>query len=148
MNLAILVLMAVLLILFIWGWIGLVMFHYLSIEKRLEKLINITNPLPEEERELSYLKEQRTIEQSKIRSAKWILILFMLAIMAAVGLSVYSAEVRSLFGIPTLSQAIMIGVVVLVFFCMPTYLGLALAGSSSKLPKASRPVTQEEEKNA
>jgi hypothetical protein len=148
MNLAITFMLAILLILFIWGWIGLVMFHYLSIEKRMEKLINITNPLPEEEKEINYLKEQRTIEQSKIRSAKWILILFMLAVMTAIGLAVYSVEVRELFGIPTLSQAIMLGVVTLVFFCMPTYLGLALAGSSSKLPKPPAIVASEEEKKA
>ena len=145
MNVAILFLLAVLLILFIWGWIGLVMFHYLSIEKRMERLINITNPLPEEEKEINYLKEQRMIEQSKIRSAKWILIMFMLLVVGAVVAAVKLPELLELFGIPTLTYAITLGVVALVFFCMPTYLGLALAGSSGKMPKAAKVVSDVEE---
>jgi hypothetical protein len=138
MELLVLTGLAVLLILFVWGWIAVVMVHHLSIERRIEKLVNITNPLPEEEKELSSLKEQRMIETGKVASAKWTLVFFMLMIIGSMVALVYYPSLRALLGLDTALQAIWIGVVVLAFFCMPTFLGLVLAGSSTRLPKELR----------
>ncbi len=138
MDLAVLIGMAVVLILFVWGWIALVMFHHLSLDRRLEKLINITNPLPEEEKELVYLKEQRTIESSKVRSAKAVLFLFILLILGGIAAAAVSQSLKQIFGTDTLVRSIWVGVVVLSFFCLPTYLGLSLAGSRVKMPKQGK----------
>jgi len=94
------------------------------------------------------LKEQRMIETGKVASAKWTLIFFMLAILATMGGLVYYPSLRALLGLDTALQAIWIGVVVLAFFCMPTFLGLVLAGSSTRLPKDLRKVEEKTEEGA
>lgn len=135
MEVLFLSLLAVVLILFVWGWIAVVMVHHISLERRIEKLVNITNPLPEEEKELSRLLEQRMIESGKVSSAKWTLAAFMLLVLLAIAGLVKFESLRALLGLTTALQAIWVGVVVVAFFGMPTFLGLVLAGTNSKIPK-------------
>jgi len=136
MEFSFLISLAVLLVLFVWGWIGVVMIHHLNLERRIEKLMNITNALPEEEKELTSLRELRMVESGKVSSAKWTLFFFMLLVLLGIGMLVKYDNLRQLLGLQTALQAIWIGVVVLAFFCMPTFLGLILASSSGKSSKA------------
>jgi hypothetical protein len=129
MEFTFLIALGVVLMLFIWGWIGVVMVHHLNLERRIEKLINITNPLPEEEKELTNLRERRMVESGKVSSAKWTLFLFMAVIVATIVLLAKYDSLRQLLGLDTALEAIWIGVVILAFFCMPTFLGLLLASS-------------------
>jgi hypothetical protein len=129
MEFTFLITLGVVLLLFIWGWIGVVMIHHLNLERRIEKLINITNPLPEEEKELTSLREQRMVESGKVASAKWTLFLFMAVIVATIVMLVKYDSLRALLGLDTALEAIWIGVIILGFFCMPTFLGLILASS-------------------
>jgi hypothetical protein len=123
---------AVVIILFVWTWIGLVMVRHLNMARRLEKLYNVENPLPEEEREIEHLREIQAGEASRIRSAKWTLALFMLLILGTLYYAVVNNTFRNLLGIDTVVQAIGIGVLIVAFFCMPTYLGLHLASFKVK----------------
>jgi len=132
MEFSFLIGLAVLLVLFVWGWIGVVMIHHLNLERRIEKLMNITNALPEEEKELTSLRELRMVESGKVSSAKWTLFFFMLLVLLGIGMLVKYDNLRQLLGLQTALQAIWVGVVVLAFFCMPTFLGLILASSSGK----------------
>jgi hypothetical protein len=132
MNSAIVISMTVILLLFVWGWIGLVIVNRLSLEKRIEKLDSITNRLPEEERSLRQLKDLRLIEQSKVGSAKWIVGLFMLFLVASLCVTPWWPPLHELFGYAVLSQYSILAFVLLTFFCLPVYVGLTLAGSAKK----------------
>jgi uncharacterized ion transporter superfamily protein YfcC len=141
MDSMVLIFLAVALILFVWGWIGIVMVNHINLERRIEKLVNITNRLPEEEREFYRLKELRTVESSKVSSAKWVLILFMLLLIAVMAGLVKYESLRALLGLQTSLQAIWVSVVVLAFFCMPTLMGLFLASSTTKLPEEKEQIS-------
>ena len=132
MNSAILIGMAVLLILFVWSWIMVSMLQRMSLEKKIEKLNNITNPLPEEEKTLNHYKELRAIEQSKVSSARWVIVMFMLAIIGCAVATVVWEPLREFFGYPPLAQFLGVCVVLLAFFCLPIFMGLTLAGGSTK----------------
>jgi hypothetical protein len=138
MNAFLMIAGAVVIILFVWTWIGLVMVRHLNMARRLEKLYNIENPLPEEEREIEHLREVQTGEASRIRSAKWTLLLFMLIILGTLYYAVVNNTFRNLLGIDTVVQAIGIGVLIVAFFCMPTYLGLHLASFKVKKTRTVR----------
>lgn len=135
MNLLILAAGAAIIILFVWTWIGIVMVRHLSMARRLEQLMHIENPLPEEERELERLQELQVVEGSKMRSAKWTLLFFMLVIIAAVVYAVINPTFRTLLGMDTVVSAIWVGVLIIGFFCMPTYMGLNLASFNVKIKK-------------
>ena len=132
MNSSIVIGLSVVLLLFIWSWIGLVILNRLSLEKKIEKLNSITNPLPEEERSLRNLKDLRTIEQGKVSSAKWLVGLFMLFLFATICAAPWWNPLYDLFGGAILSQYTTLAVVILAFFCLPIYVGLSLAGSNKK----------------
>ena len=132
MNSSIVIGLSVVLLLFIWSWIGLVILNRLSLEKKIEKLNNITNPLPEEERSLRHLKDLRSIEQGKVSSAKWLVGLFMLFLFATICVAPWWNPLYELFGGAILSQYTSLAVVILAFFCLPIYVGLSLAGSNKK----------------
>ena len=134
MEQAILVGISLTLILFVWVWIGLTIVQRLDLERKIEKLDNIENRLPEEQRNLMHLKELRAIEQNKVGSAKLILGLFGLFIVAALGLAVFYPPVRQLFGFDNLTAFASLALVVLTFMVVPTYVGLTLAGSTKKEP--------------
>lgn len=139
MNQSILIGMSVAIILFVWAWIALVILNRLSLEKRIEKLENITNPLPEEERTLNHLAELRAIEQNKVSSARWILVLFGLLLVGAVAATAFYQPLYDIFGSTHLQSFAQLAIAVLAFFILPTLVGLSLAGSASKAkakPKA------------
>jgi glycerol-3-phosphate acyltransferase PlsY len=69
------------------------------------------------------------VESGKVSSAKWTLFLFMAVIVATIVLLAKYDSLRQLLGLDTALEAIWIGVVILAFFCMPTFLGLLLASS-------------------
>jgi hypothetical protein len=132
MNSGILVGMAVVLLLFVWIWIGMIILNRLSLERRIEKLDSITNRLPEEERSLRHLKDLRTIEQGKVSSAKWIVGLFMLFLVLTLAVAPWWPPLQELFGYSILSSYTMLASALLTFFCLPVYVGLTLAGSNKK----------------
>jgi hypothetical protein len=125
------------LILFVWVWIALTIVQRMELERKIEKLDHIENRLPEEERNLTHLKELRAIEQSKVRSAKWVLMLFGLLIIVALGLAVRSTWVQGIYG-DHLGSFIALAMTVLTFIVLPTYFGLSLAGSTKKDPLDKR----------
>ena len=98
MNQYMLVGMSLALILFVWVWIGITIMARLSLEKKIEKLNNITNPLPEEERQLNHLKEMRAIEQNKVGSAKFVLGFFALLLVGSLGAVAFYKPVFDIFG--------------------------------------------------
>jgi hypothetical protein len=132
MNSSILIGLSVVLLLFVWSWIGLVILNRMSLERKIEKLGSITNPLPEEERSLKHLKDLRTIEQGKVSSAKWIVGLFMLFLFATVCLAPWWQPLVDLFGVQTLSIYTQTAIVLGTFVCLPTFVGLSLAGTVKK----------------
>ena len=134
MEQAILVGISLALILFVWVWIGLTIVQRLDLERKIEKLDNIENRLPEEERKLTHLKELRAIEQNKVGSAKLILGMFGFLIALALGVAVFYAPVHQLFGFSNLTSFASLALVVLTFMVIPTYVGLTLAGSTKKDP--------------
>jgi hypothetical protein len=134
MEEGILVGISVALILFIWIWIGLTIVARLDLERKIEKLNNIQNRLPEEERNLVHLRELRAIEQNKVFSAKLVLGFFGILILAALGLSVFYAPVHELFGFENLKVFASLALIILTFIVVPTYVGLTLAGSTKKEP--------------
>ncbi len=121
-------------ILFVWVWIGLTIVQRQDLERKIEKLDNIENRLPEEERRIVHLKELRAIEQNKVSSAKIVLGLFGFLILGAVGLAVFYSPVHQLFGFDNLSSFVALAMVVLTFLVLPTYVGLTLAGTKTKEP--------------
>ncbi len=138
MNQSILVGMSIVIILFVWVWIALVILNRLSLEKRIEKLENITNPLPEEERVLNHLAELRAIEQNKVSSARWILVLFGLLLVGGVSAVAFYAPLYDIFGSENLQAFAQLAIAVLAFFILPTLVGLSLAGSASKGKKQGK----------
>jgi small-conductance mechanosensitive channel len=130
MEQSIVIVLAIALILFVWVWIGLTIVQRLSLEQKIEKLENIENRLPEEERQLTHLKELRAIEQNKVGSAKLILGLFGLLLLVALGLGTFYTPVQNLFGLDNLKTFSYLAIVVLSFMVLPTFVGLTLAGST------------------
>ena len=133
MELAILVGISLALVLFVWIWIGLAIIQRLELERKIEKLDNIENRLPEEERNLTHLKELRAIEQNKVGSAKIIIALFGFLIVVALGMATMNNWVQNVFG-EHLKVFITLAMTVLTFMVVPTYVGLTLAGSTKKDP--------------
>ena len=133
MELAILVGISLALVLFVWIWIGLAIIQRLELERKIEKLDNIENRLPEEERNVTHLKELRAIEQNKVGSAKIIIAMFGLLIIVALGMATMNPWVQSVFS-DHLSTFITLAMTVLTFIVVPTYVGLTLAGSTKKDP--------------
>jgi hypothetical protein len=143
MEQAIIVGLAIALIFFVWVWIGLTIVQRLSLEQKIEKLENIENRLPEEERTLTHLKELRAIEQNKVGSAKWILGLFGLLLVAGIVVAVASQPVQDLFGPSNLKVFLYFGIVVLTFVILPTFVGLTLAGTSKAQPVDKKETVKE-----
>lgn len=141
MEQAIITGLAIALILFVWVWIGLTIVQRLGLEQKIEKLENIENRLPEEERTLTHLKELRAIEQNKVGSAKIIIALFGFLIVVALGMAVMNPWVQSVFG-DHLSTFITLAMTVLTFMVVPTYVGLTLAGSTKKDPLDKKETVQ------
>ena len=132
MNASIIIWMGVVVLLFIYGWIGLIILNRLSLERKIEKLDSITNRLPEEERSLRHLKDLRTIEQGKVSSAKWTIGLFMLFLITTVIIAPTWEPLKELFGYTILSSYSVLAFTLLTFFCLPIFVGLTLAGSNKK----------------
>lgn len=130
MEQSIMIGLAIALIFFVWIWIGLTIVQRLSLEQKIEKLEYIENRLPEEERNLTHLKELRAIEQNKVGGAKLILGLFGLLLLVALGLITFYEPVQNLFGFDNLKTFAYLAIVVLAFMIVPTYVGLTLAGST------------------
>ena len=126
--------LAIILILFVWVWIGITIVQRLSLEKKIEKLDNIENRLPEEERTLGHLKELRAIEQNKVGSAKVIMGLFGLLLVGALLAGAFMPSVQEMFGFINLRTFTYFGIVALAFIVLPTYVGLTLAGSNKVKP--------------
>jgi hypothetical protein len=124
--------MSLAMILFVWTWIGLTIVQRLDLERKIEKLDNIENRLPEEERTIAHLKELRAIEQNKVGSAKLILGLFGVLIAAAIGTAAFYEPAIKLFGFDNLISFESLAISVLAFMVIPTYVGLTLAGSTKK----------------
>ena len=133
MEQTVVVLLAIALILFVWVWIGLTIVQRLSLEQKIEKLENIENRLPEEERTLNHLSELRAIEQNKVSGAKLILGLFGVLLFGAICVITFYAPVQELFGFGNLRVFSYFAWVVLSFMILPTYVGLSLAGSSKSM---------------
>jgi hypothetical protein len=132
MNSGIIVGMSIALLLSVWTWIGLIIMNRVSLERKLEKLNSITNRLPEEEKQLRQLKDLRTIEQGKVSSSKWIVGLFMLMLVASMVAAPWWEPLQELFGFSILSRYEILAACILTFFCLPIYVGLTLAGSTTK----------------
>ncbi len=132
MNQAIIVGVAVILLLFVWTWIGMVIMNRISLERKIEKLSAITNPLPDEERNLRQLKDLRSMEQAKVGSAKLVIVTFMLFLIVTVAVAPWYEPLRELFGFETLRSYVMMAIIALTFFCIPTFVGLSLAGARPK----------------
>lgn len=130
MNSSIIVGMGVVVLLFIYAWIGLIILNRMALEKKIEKLDSITNRLPEEERSLRQLKDLRSIEQGKVSSAKWTIGIFMLLLLASLAVAPTWEPLKELFGYAILSRYATLAFVLLTFFCLPIYVGLTLAGTS------------------
>lgn len=126
--------LAIALIFFVWVWIGLTIVQRLGLERKIEKLENIENRLPEEERQLTHLKELRAIEQNKVGGAKLVLALFGLLLLVSLGLATFYHPVQALFGFDNLRTFAYLCIVVLAFLVVPTYVGLTLAGSTKAEP--------------
>ena len=142
MEQAILVGISLAIVLFVWVWIFLTILQRLELEKKIEKLDNIENRLPEEERNLTHLKELRAIEQNKVGSAKFILGFFGFLIVVALGMAVMNPWVQSVFG-DHLTAFIVVAMTILTFIVVPTYVGLTLAGSTKKDPLDKKETVRE-----
>ena len=136
MEQSIVIALSIALIFFVWVWIGLTIVQRMALEQRIEKLENIENRLPEEQRTLNHLCELRAIERHKVWSAKLILAFFGILLLAALALSAGYRPVQDLFGFDNLRVFIYFDIVVLSFVVLPTYVGLTLAGGGKS--KASR----------
>jgi hypothetical protein len=128
--------LAIALIFFVWVWIGLTIVQRLSLEQKIEKLENIENRLPEEQRTLNHLSELRAIERNKVGSAKLILGIFGFLLLAALPLVLFDTKIQDLFGFENLKVFSYFDIVVLSFIVLPTFVGLTLAsGGKSKTPR-------------
>jgi hypothetical protein len=135
MEPSILIAMSLAMVLFIWTWIGLTIVQRLDLERKIEKLNHIENRLPEEERTISHLKELRAIEQNKVGSAKLILGLFGVLIAGAIATAAFYEPAIKLFGFDHLITFESLAISVLAFLVIPTYVGLTLAGTTTKEAK-------------
>jgi hypothetical protein len=135
MEQSILIGLAIALIFFVWVWIGLTIIQRLSLEQKIEKLENIENRLPEEQRTLNHLTELRAIERNKVGSAKLIVALFGLLLLAALGLVTFDSTVQELFGFENLKIFSYFAIVALSFIVLPTFVGLTLAGGGKSRPR-------------
>src|SRR5262245_29811946 len=108
------------LVLFVWTWIGLTIIQRLNLERKIEKLDLIENRLPEEERSLAQLKELSGIEANKIGSAKLVLGLFGLLVGGGILAPVFYAPMRELFGFDNLLRFETLAWTVLTFMVVPT----------------------------
>jgi|GEM_PF-2085106 hypothetical protein len=139
--------LSVALIFFVWVWIGLTIVQSMTLAQKIEKLEAIENRLPEEQRILSHLSELRAIERNKVGSAKLILALFAVLLLASLGLALLDTRVQDLFGFDNLKVFSYFDFVVLSFVVLPTYVGLTLAGGGKAKP-ISGPKIAAEEKGA
>ena len=138
MNSSILIGMGVVVLLFIYAWIGFIIVNRISLERKIEKLESITNRLPEEERSLVALLDLRMIERGKVSSAKWTIGLFMLLLIASLCVAPTWEPLKELFGYAILSRYATLAFVLLTFFCLPIFVGLSLASSSKGAKAASK----------
>jgi hypothetical protein len=138
METSIMIGLAIALIFFVWVWIGLTIVQRMSLEQKIEKLENIENRLPEEQRSLDHLSELRAIERNKIASAKLTVAFFGVLLLAAMGLSTFDAKVQDIFGFENLKIFSYFAIVVLSFIVLPTYVGLTLASGGKSKPKVKR----------
>jgi hypothetical protein len=139
MEPGILIGMSLVMVLFVWTWIGLTIVQRLDLERKIEKLDHIENRLPEEERTITHLKELRSIEQNKVGSAKFVLGLFGILIAVAIGTAAFYEPAIKLFGFDNLISFESLAISVLAFLVIPTYVGLSLAGSTVKESKDKKP---------
>jgi len=128
---------AIALIFFVWVWIGLTIVQRLSLEQKIEKLENIENRLPEEQRTLNHLTELRAIERNKVGSAKLILGFFGVLLLVALGLATLNERVQGIFGLDSLKDFSLYDIVVLSFIVLPTYVGLTLASGGKPRPSVA-----------
>lgn len=137
MEQTVLLLLAVAIVFFVWVWIGSTLFHRIALEQKIERLQNIENRLPEEQRSLDNQLELRAIERSKIGSAKFIVVLFGVLLLASLVAALFDSDVQQLFGFGNLKVFSYFAVVALAFIVLPTFVGLTLAGGGR-----SKPVTR------
>lgn len=138
METSIMIGLAIALIFFVWVWIGLTIVQRMSLEQKIEKLENIENRLPEEQRSLDHLSELRAIERNKIASAKLTVAFFGVLLLAALGLGTFDGKVQEIFGFENLKIFSYFAIVVLSFIVLPTYVGLTLASGGKSKPKVKR----------
>ncbi|HTB21525.1 MAG TPA: hypothetical protein VK914_02340 [bacterium] len=119
--------LAVALVFFVWVWIGLTIVQRMSLEQKIEKLENIENRLPEEQRSLDHFIELRAIEKNKIGSAKLTVAFFGVLLLAALGLGTFDAKVQDVFGFENLKVFSYFAIIALSFIVLPTFVGLTLA---------------------
>jgi hypothetical protein len=134
MEQSIMIGLAVALIFFVWVWIGLTIVQRMSLEQKIEKLETIENRLPEEQRSLDHFNELRAIEKNKIGSAKVIVAVFGLLLLAALGLGTFDTKVQDIFGFENLDAFFYFDLVVLSFIVLPTFVGLTLASGGKHKP--------------
>lgn len=134
MEQSILIVLALALVFFVWVWIGLTIVQRMSLEQKIEKLQNIENRLPEEQRSLDHLLELRAIERNKIASAKLIVAVFGAMLLAGMVLSLADSEIQQIFGFGNLKIFSYFAIVVLAFIVLPTYVGLTLASGGKAKP--------------
>ncbi|MES2202393.1 MAG: hypothetical protein V4498_09090 [candidate division FCPU426 bacterium] len=144
MNSSIVIGMGVVLLLFIWSWIGIIILNRIALEKKIEKLAGITNALPEEEETLQHLQELRNIESGKIFGAKFLLAIFMLFLVASLCVAPWWPPLYELFGSQILSTYMLMAFGLLAFFCLPIYVGLGLANPKKSGRRKGRPAPKEE----
>lgn len=129
-----LLLLAVAVVFFVWLWIGSTLFHRITLEQKIERLQNIENRLPEEQRSLDAQLELRAIEKSKVGAAKFVVVLFGLLLLAALVAGFCDAEVQQIFGFGNIKIFSYFAIVVLAFVVLPTFVGLTLAGGGRSKP--------------
>jgi len=143
MEQSIMIGLAIALIFFVWVWIGLTIVQRMALEQKIEKLDNIENRLPEEQRSLDHLTELRAIERNKIASAKLTIGFFGILLLVALGLGTFDAKVQELFGFENLKIFSYFAFVVLSFIVLPTFVGLTLASGGKSKPVVRKQVVAE-----
>ncbi len=138
MEQVILIVLAIALVLFVWLWIGLTIVQRMSLERKLEKLRNIENRLPEEQRSLDHLSEISAIERNKVVSAMVIVVTFGVLLLAALGLALFDSKIQDVFGFDNLRIFSYFDIVVLTFIVLPTFVGLTLAWGGKEKPKVRK----------
>ncbi len=134
----VLLLLAVAVVFFVWLWIGTTLFHRISLEQRIERLQNIENRLPEEQRALDSHLELRAIEKSKVTGAKIVVAVFGLMLVGSMVAAYCDSQVQALFGFGNLRVYSYFAIVVLAFVVLPTYVGLTLADGGRAKPITRR----------